>query len=203
VLINSYLPLKLTHFFCAQSFPGDVSDRKSMFAMAEAVDEHFGSSTHIALLAANAGVGGARNKETILGSDEQDWGLMYGVNTLGAVWTFQAFSPRMINQQTPCAIVTTASAMSVLPGQGLYGVSKHAVLAATEALFFELRQKGAHHVHVHALLPGVVSTNIQQNANKLLERELSPRGKESVALFEKEQQELGMSAAYIAKQTFK
>ena len=81
-------------------------------------------------------------------------------------------------------------------------VSKHGAISVTEALALELQQRGVSNIHVHVLMPGVVATNIQQNANKLLERELSPKGKESVALFEQEQKELGMSPTYIAEATF-
>jgi short-subunit dehydrogenase len=82
-------------------------------------------------------------------------------------------------------------------------VSKHGAIAVTEALHFELKRKGAAHISVHVLMPGVVATDIQPNANKLLTRKLSPAGQASVDRFQHNQQTYGMSPAHVAKQAFK
>ena len=59
-------------------------------------------------------------------------------------------------------------------------------MSATESLHFEVKQKqgASGHVSVHCLCPGVVATNIQGNANKLMERELHHEGAEEPCLHE-------------------
>jgi NAD(P)-dependent dehydrogenase (short-subunit alcohol dehydrogenase family) len=47
---------------------------------------------------------------------------------------------------------------------GPYGVSKHAVVALTETLYFNLLSAGAAHVGVSVLCPGAVRTNFGSSA---------------------------------------
>jgi short-subunit dehydrogenase len=52
-----------------------------------------------------------------------------------------------------------------IPLQAPYIMSKHAVLALTECLYLDVHSAGhGHHVHVQAVLPGAVVSNIFESA---------------------------------------
>ena len=56
---------------------------------------------------------------------------------------------------------TTASLTGIRLGNGIYGVSKHGVVAMTESLFTELRAAGmGATLSAHVLCPQTVATNI-------------------------------------------
>ena len=61
-----------------------------------------------------------------------------------------------IRDRAPGAIVTTSSQDGICCAQGVYGVTKHACVALTEALYNEVH--GA--LSVHVLCPNAVATNI-------------------------------------------
>ena len=62
-------------------------------------------------------------------------------------------------------MLNTSSIFGVFAGAlGPYGVSKHAVAALTETLYFNLRSLGAAHVGVSVLCPGAVRTNFATSA---------------------------------------
>jgi NAD(P)-dependent dehydrogenase (short-subunit alcohol dehydrogenase family) len=88
-----------------------------------------------------------------------DWDWVMGVNFQGVLYGLQAFVPHMLEHGEAGHIVNTASGAALLPGQGPYGVSKHAVLCLTETLHADLQ---AHNSAVGAsvLCPGFVNTNI-------------------------------------------
>ena len=55
--------------------------------------------------------------------------------------------------------------MLAAPLQGPYIMSKHAVLALTECLYLDVQSAGHHnHIHVQAVLPGAVVSNIFESA---------------------------------------
>lgn len=51
-----------------------------------------------------------------------------------------------------------------IPLQAPYIMSKHAVLALTECLYLEVQTAGHDHIHVQAVLPGAVVSNIFESA---------------------------------------
>jgi short-subunit dehydrogenase len=59
-------------------------------------------------------------------------------------------------------VVTTVSMAGLMPGAGTYGVSKHAVMALTEALSRDLQARGAK-INASVLCPGFVDTNIDKS----------------------------------------
>ena len=62
-------------------------------------------------------------------------------------------------------LVNTSSIFGVFAGTlGPYGVSKHAVTALTETLYFNLKSQGADHVGVSVLCPGAVRTNFGRSS---------------------------------------
>lgn len=92
-------------------------------------------------LFANAGV--IFPSRGLLKSKPADWRTTFEVNVLGVVNTLQAFVP-LLQQQSPnepSVVCTTASIAGLIrapPGLVNYAASKHAVVALTEGLSFEL-----------------------------------------------------------------
>ena len=91
---------------------------------------------------------------------EHDWDWILGVNLRGVVNGVRAFAPRLIAQDEG-HIVNTASVAGLIspPGMGAYSVSKHAVVALSEALHHDLRERGSR-VGVSVLCPAYVPTGI-------------------------------------------
>ena len=106
---------------------------------------------------ANAGVS---FNHTIMKSTLTEWQTTLNVNVLGVVNTLKTFVP-VLQEQTEAAIVCpTASVGGLVRGDGggsAYQASKHAVVALTESLSFELARRYPQ-IRVHVLCPCIVST---------------------------------------------
>ena len=75
---------------------------------------------------------------------------------------------------------TTASLTGIRLGNGIYGVSKHGVVAMTESLFTELRAAGmGGTLSAHVLCPQTVATNITISERN---RHLQERGGSDAAV---------------------
>ena len=92
----------------------------------------------------------------------KDWQWVFGVNFWGVVHGIRTFLPIMIGQDEEGHVVNTASMAGLLPGAGIYGVTKHAVVAFSESLYGRLKMTNAK-VGVSVLCPGFVSTNINDS----------------------------------------
>jgi short-subunit dehydrogenase len=94
-----------------------------------------------------------------------DWEWIVGVNLMGVVHGVRTFTPILL-EQGEGHIVNTASMAGLISGAGnaLYGVTKHAVVALSEALFNELEAQGRPGVHVSVLCPGWINTQIIQSS---------------------------------------
>jgi NAD(P)-dependent dehydrogenase (short-subunit alcohol dehydrogenase family) len=87
-----------------------------------------------------------------------------GVNLGGVINGVRAFMPLLLEQDAG-HMVNTSSIFGVFAGTlGPYGVSKHAVAALTETLYFNLKSQGVSHVGVSVLCPGAVRTNFGTSA---------------------------------------
>jgi NAD(P)-dependent dehydrogenase (short-subunit alcohol dehydrogenase family) len=93
-------------------------------------------------------------------NSEAEWQWLLGVNLWGVIHGVRAFAPRLIAQDEG-HIVNTASVAGLIspPGMGAYAVSKHAVVALSEALHHDVRERGSH-VGVSVLCPAYVPTAI-------------------------------------------
>jgi NAD(P)-dependent dehydrogenase (short-subunit alcohol dehydrogenase family) len=113
----------------------------------------------------NAGVahGGVPTWQSTL----HDWEWIVGVNLMGVVHGVRTFTPLLL-EQGEGHIVNTASMAGLISGAGnaLYGVTKHAVVALSEALFNELAAQGAARVRVSVLCPGWINTQILQSSQR-------------------------------------
>jgi NAD(P)-dependent dehydrogenase (short-subunit alcohol dehydrogenase family) len=92
-----------------------------------------------------------------------DWQWILGVNLWGVIHGVRAFAPRLIAQNEG-HIVNTASVAGLIspPGSGAYNVTKHAVVALSETLHHDLRERGSA-VGVSVLCPAYVPTGISDS----------------------------------------
>ena len=140
----------------------DVSSEESVTALEKAIANEF-PDTPISMLCCNAGVGGGGGGLT---ARDIDWDFVIGVNVKGVANCVRTFVPKMLSQMAPGVVVTTSSQDGICCAQGVYGVTKHACVALTEALYNEVH--GA--LSVHVLCPNAVATNIVTSERNRPER---------------------------------
>jgi len=137
----------------------DVADRAAVDALRDSAVAAFGA---VHVVCNNAGVGGPHGALWECPPGEWDWVL--GVNLGGVINGVRAFMPLLLEQDAG-HMVNTSSIFGVFAGTlGPYGVSKHAVAALTETLYFNLTAQGVSHVGVSVLCPGAVRTNFGTSA---------------------------------------
>src|SRR2546422_3726071 len=143
----------------ALAVPTDVSRMRDVEMLAAKAYARFG---RVHLLCNNAGVAeyGAVWEVSL-----RRWQRVLGVNLWGTVHGCLAFVPRMIAQGESAHIVNTASMAGLVtpPLAGAYSVSKHAVVALSEALVQDLALRRAR-IGVSVLCPGWVATRLAQSA---------------------------------------
>ena len=132
----------------------------------ESINELFAKATaeygNIHILCNNAGIGANSGNKAIWEIDKQDWDWVMGVNYQGVLQGIQTFLPHMLEHGEEGHVVTTVSMAGLLPGAGTYGVSKHAVMALTEALSRDLITRETK-INASVLCPGFVDTNIDKS----------------------------------------
>jgi NAD(P)-dependent dehydrogenase (short-subunit alcohol dehydrogenase family) len=135
--------------------PTDVSRLEEVEKFRDAVYAAFGE---VAVLMNNAG--------TAPGGGPWDhidrWRRVLDVNLWGVINGVQSFTPRMLAQATPCAIVNTGSKQGITcpPGDTAYNVSKAGVKVLTEALAHSLRNTDGSQISAHLLIPGSTFTGM-------------------------------------------
>lgn len=136
------------------SVPCDVSSPEQVDALARQTVATFGG---VHVVCNNAGVAGTAGRMWELEPD--DWDRTLGINLLGAVNGIRSFVPLLLREGEG-HVVNTASVAGLVPAVlGDYSVTKHAVVALSEALYFDLVAAGSR-VGVSVLCPGWVRTNI-------------------------------------------
>lgn len=93
----------------------------------------------------------------MLGADEGAWDKTFGVNLKGPYFMIQNAAKLMKKNNTGGAIVNVSSVNALRPEplQGIYSMTKAAMLAMTQAYAKEL---APHNIRINALLPGLVKT---------------------------------------------
>jgi NAD(P)-dependent dehydrogenase (short-subunit alcohol dehydrogenase family) len=131
----------------------DVASLAAVEALRDSALAAFGA---VHVVCNNAGVGGPHGPLWECPPGEWDWVL--GVNLGGVINGVRAFMPVLLAQD--CGhLLNTSSIFGVFAGTlGPYGVSKHAVTALTETLYFNLKSQGVQHVGVSVLCPSAVRT---------------------------------------------
>lgn len=135
----------------------DVSKAEAVEALAVQSFSHFGN---VHLLVNNAGVAIAK---PVWETTQQDWDWIIGVNLYGVTNGLRAFLPTMLKNGEEGYIVNTASMAGLLsqPSLAAYNASKHAVIAVSEGLHYDLALRDAK-IKVSVLCPSWVKTRIAQ-----------------------------------------
>ena len=154
----------------------DVSKAPEVEAFAERIDRELGGA-HV--VCNNAGVSPLGAVwETSLG----DWRWILDVNLWGVIHGVKSFVPRLIARNEG-HVVNTASVAGIInpPGSGAYNVTKHAVVALSETLHHDLRERGSP-VGVSVLCPAYVPTGIADSErNRPAGIEATVKSKEMLA----------------------
>mgnify|MGYP001597918873 CR=1 FL=1 len=136
----------------------DVTSPASVAQLAERALAQYGA---VHVVCNNAGVAGAANVGALWELPLADWEWVLGVNTWGVIHGMRAFMP-ILALQPEAHVVNTASLAGTMVSGGIYGVSKHACVAISEALY-RACQLRAPHVGVSVLCPGWVNTRILES----------------------------------------
>lgn len=139
----------------------DVRDPEALERVAAQVYSEIGP---VRLLVNNAGV---EQFGYLWDTPVENWDRLVDINVNGVFYGIRAFLPRMIAADTPSWVwnLSSIGGVAVVPLQAPYIMSKHAVLALTECLRLEVELAGhADRIHVQAVLPGAVKSNIFESA---------------------------------------
>ncbi len=140
----------------------DVSQLDSVKELAHVAVETFGK---VHVLCNNAGVLGPL-AVPVWETTERDWEWMMGVNFWSGVHAIRTFLPIMLAQDEEGHVVNTASSAGIAHSSTIYNVTKHAMVALSEYLYFNLKQMDAK-IGVSALCPGVIATNLPANNTRV------------------------------------
>lgn len=135
------------------TFAADVSRLDEVQALERAVIDQWGE---VAVLMNNAGTApGGGAYEHI-----DRWRRVLEVNLWGVINGVQTFVPRMLAQETACAVINTGSKQGITcpPGDTAYNVSKAGVKVLSEGLAHSLRQEKGSRISAHLLVPGSTFT---------------------------------------------
>jgi NAD(P)-dependent dehydrogenase (short-subunit alcohol dehydrogenase family) len=136
----------------------DVAKAEDVENLARKTIECFGA---VHVLANNAGVGSPPGP--IWERTMEDWEWILGVNLWGVIHGIRVFVPIMLRQRIG-HIVNTASLAGLVAGPllGIYDSSKHAVVAISETLHFDLAMTDTS-VRTSVICPGPVQTRIKHS----------------------------------------
>ena len=133
--------------------PTDVSNLDQVRGLKDAV---YGTFGNVAVLMNNAGTAPGGGPWEHL----DRWRRVLDVNLWGVIHGVQVFTPAMLEQGTPAAIVNTGSKQGITcpPGDTAYNVSKAGVKVLTEALAHSLHNTEGSQISAHLLIPGSTFT---------------------------------------------
>jgi NAD(P)-dependent dehydrogenase (short-subunit alcohol dehydrogenase family) len=139
----------------------DVRDPDAMQQLAERICRDEGP---VRLLVNNAGV---EQFGYLWDTPLANWRRVVDINISGVFHGVRAFLPKMMACGAQAWVWNLSSVGGVLATalQAPYIISKHAVLALTECLRLDVEAAGhGDHIHVQAVLPGAVISNIFESA---------------------------------------
>lgn len=136
----------------------DVMQEIEVERLADAAFDAWGP---VHVLCNNAGVAGGGGAADFWDVAAEDWDWVLGVNLWGVLYGIRHFVPRMLAHGEPGHIVNTASVAGLLTGvvSAPYTISKHGVVALSEALYKNLKTRQAR-LSASVLCPGWVNTHI-------------------------------------------
>lgn len=141
----------------ALGFGVDVTDRQSVFGVAETIKEQ----TDLPPVGALAAIAGIASPVPFLDVSEELWHRVIDVNLTGTFYCAQAFAPHMI--ENGYGRIVTMSSVSAQQGGGVfsktpYSAAKAGILGLTRSL---AREVAAFGVTVNSVAPGAVDTDIR------------------------------------------
>lgn len=133
-------------------YVADVADAMAIEQALVACD----TQQAVALLVANAGIGGRDSLASISGESSRVAGRIISTNTLGVINTVAPLLPRFVERRRgQIAIMSSLAGLVGLPACPAYSASKAAIFAYGAAL---RRLTAASGVHVSVICPGFVDT---------------------------------------------
>lgn len=145
----------------------DVTDLRSVQALAQRVFDAFGRTD---ILVNNAGIGGPGGPLHQMPPDA--WDQVMNTNLRGVFYCIRAFAPMMIRAHTGHIInISSLAGKNALPNGATYSASKWGLNGLTYSLAEELR---AHNIRVAVVCPGSVHTEFSPHAGKDPARMLQP-----------------------------
>jgi NAD(P)-dependent dehydrogenase (short-subunit alcohol dehydrogenase family) len=141
-----------------------VCDVRDPDAVQELADKTYQDLGGVRLLVNNAGV---EQFGYLWDTPVANWQRVVDINVSGVFYGVRAYLPKMMATDEHAWVWNLSSVGGVvaIPLQAPYIMSKHAVLALTECLNLDVQSAGhAHHIHVQAVLPGAVVSDIFESA---------------------------------------
>jgi len=176
--------------------PTDVSRAADVEALRDRTLAEFGG---VHLVCNNAGVTGPGRM--LWEMTQADWDWVLGVNLWGVVNGIRTFVPALLREDAAHIVNTASVAGLVTAALGPYSVTKHAVVALSESLHLQLRQRSAA-VGVSVLCPGWVRTRILDSDRNRPATVAPPPEPDAVGLAAREAAralvESGMDPAWVA-----
>jgi NADP-dependent 3-hydroxy acid dehydrogenase YdfG len=159
----------------------DVRDAKALEKLATQVYSDIGP---VRLLVNNAGV---EQFGYLWDTPVANWDRLVDININGVFHGVRAFLPHMIATDTPSWMwnLSSIGGVAAVPLQAPYIMSKHAVLALTECLRLDVELAGhANRIHVQAVLPGAVKSNIFEAAGGVDDGDVSAAEEQRSAMLD-------------------
>jgi len=141
-----------------------VCDVRDPVALQELADRIYQDVGPVRLLVNNAGV---EQFGYLWDTPVANWQRIVDINISGVFYGVRAFLPKMMatDEQAWVWNLSSIGGVVAIPLQAPYIMSKHAVLALTECLHLDVQSAGHDdHVHVQAVLPGAVVSDIFESA---------------------------------------
>eukprot|EP01084_Bolivina_argentea_P088007 158880_1 len=165
-LKSLYPSLNIHGFIC------DVSNEKSIHELVNKIKHSF-NTDRIQILFNNAGIW----YDEILYGDINTLRKTMDINVWSMIYTTKAFKQMLLQNEynKQCYIINTGSMASIISGRSMYGVTKHATIALSEAISNEFRKyHPKSNILVSTLTPQYVSTNLPENSKK--QHQQTPNG---------------------------
>lgn len=141
-----------------------VCDVRNPDAVQELADMTYRDVGMVRLLVNNAGI---EQFGYLWDTPVSNWRRVVDINIGGVFHGVRAFLPKMMatDEQSWVWNLSSVGGVVAIALQAPYIMSKHAVLALTECLYLDVQSAGHdNHIHVHAVLPGAVASNIFESA---------------------------------------
>jgi NAD(P)-dependent dehydrogenase (short-subunit alcohol dehydrogenase family) len=139
----------------------DVSSSESMQNLADFSIKQFGK---VNIVCNNAGRGGV-TENLLWEATEEDWNYVLDTNVRGVINSIRSFVPLLMKTNEETHIINVASMVGLYRNTNIYSISKHAVVAISEALCHQLEGIEIP-IQVSVLCPGHVKTDFPKNNAK-------------------------------------